>query len=128
MDTAFPDTGTGRDTLVPIMLATTVLALILAGAAVAVAQKFSRARDLESRIRTEIGVPVLAVVPAVRELGDRRVGVLELLRTGSIPLIEAFHVLRSRSEILLPDAEARRRRVVVGSPRGPHDHRGRASV
>ena len=94
------------------MLATTVLALILAGAAAVVAQKLSQARDLESRIRTEIGVPVLAVVPAARELGTGDVGVLELLRTGSVPLIEAFHVLRSRSEILLPDTK---RAVVVSS-------------
>ena len=106
IDAGAPDTGSGRDNLVPIMLATAVLGAILAAAAAVLAQKLSQARDLEARIRHEIGVPVLSVIPSTRELSTDELEVGELLGAGPAPLIEAFQTLRSRIEALLPDDEA----------------------
>jgi Mrp family chromosome partitioning ATPase len=105
IDEATEDGGSGRDNVLPILLASIVLGAIIAGAVAALAQKSSRAFDVATRIRTEIGVPVLAVVPAARELNADDVDLRELLTSGPPGLVEAFQTLRTRTEVLLRDVE-----------------------
>jgi Mrp family chromosome partitioning ATPase len=105
IDEATEDGGSGRDNILPILLASIVLGAIIAGAVAALAQKSSRAFDVATRIRTEIGVPVLAVVPAARELNADDVDLRQLLTSGPPVLVEAFQTLRTRTEVLLRDVE-----------------------
>jgi Mrp family chromosome partitioning ATPase len=105
IDEATEDGGSGRDNVLPTLLASIVLGAIIAGAVAALAQKSSRAFDVATRIRTEIGVPVLAVVPAARELNADDVDLRELLTSGPPGLVEAFQTLRTRTEVLLRDVE-----------------------
>ena len=107
IDTGAPDTGSGRDNLVPIMLATAVLGAILAGAA-AVARPEAQpgARPRGSHPHRDRGPG------AGRHSGDagaehrRAGGRASCCGAGPAPLIEAFQTLRSRIEVLLPDDEA----------------------
>ncbi|HWM20657.1 MAG TPA: hypothetical protein VNO51_13280 [Ilumatobacteraceae bacterium] len=105
IDEATEDGGSGRDNTLPILLASIVLGGILAGAVAALAQKSSRAFDVATRILTELGVPVLAVVPAARELNADDVDLRDLLTSGPPGLVEAFQTLRTRTEVLLRDVE-----------------------
>jgi Mrp family chromosome partitioning ATPase/capsular polysaccharide biosynthesis protein len=104
IDPAVVDGSSGHPNLVAIMLAAFALGLILAGASAVAAQRISRSRDLEARIRAELGVPVLSVIPATRELTEG-VPLGELIRTGPPVFVESFQSLRSQIERLLPEEE-----------------------
>ncbi len=57
IDQATPDSGSGNETFVPIMLASVVLGAILALVVAVIAQQSSRALELTTRVRNEVGVP-----------------------------------------------------------------------
>ena len=96
----------GGDNRVSIMLASVVLGVILAAGAAVAAQRSVRSLDPVTRIRNELGVPVLAVLPTVPELKVDDVDLDQLLASGPAPVVEAFQGLRTRLEVQLRDDDA----------------------
>ena len=96
----------GSDNRASIMLASVVLGVILAAGAAVAAQRSVRSLDPVTRIRNELGVPVLAVLPTVPELKVDDVDLDKLLASGPAPVVEAFQGLRTRLEVQLRDDDS----------------------
>ena len=126
IDAAVPDAGSGYPNLVPIMLATVCLGLILAGASVALTQKWVRRRDLEGRIRTEVGVPVLAVIPGARELASEQVAHARAAAVGTPGAHRGVPDPALAHRAAPARVGGRRRHLVVAPQGGSHRGDGRA--
>lgn len=101
VESATPPEGPGLPSILPVMIASLVLGVILAGAVAAVAYKSSLAFDLGARIRTEVGIPVLGEIPVSRELRAADVDMRTLVESHPPVLVEAFQSLRINTQIHL---------------------------
>lgn len=106
IDEAGPGTEYGNDNVAAIMLAGVVLGLILAVGTAVVWQRWTRSLDPATRIRNNVGVPVLAVLPSLPELRAENVDLAQIITSGPARVVEPFQGLRSRLEGLLRSAES----------------------
>jgi MinD-like ATPase involved in chromosome partitioning or flagellar assembly/capsular polysaccharide biosynthesis protein len=91
--------GSGEPNVLPVMIASVVLGLILAGAVAAVAYKSSVAFDLSEQIRLEVGIPVIGEIPTLRELRSPDSDLRTPIELHSPALIEALQSLRINTEL-----------------------------
>ncbi|WP_116999661.1 hypothetical protein [Desertimonas flava] len=101
IDEAGPGTEYGNDNVAAIMLAGLVLGLILAASTAMVWQRWSRSLDPATRIRNNVGVPVLAVLPNLPELRAAEGDLAQVITSGPARVVEPFQALRSRLEGVL---------------------------